>query len=130
MLGYDDVRSTDHGWGPRLQVFVAGADVPAVRSRVDDGLPETFCGRPVRFGWDRTAPRHWVDVQPLGDWLTGHLGFDPRPTPTTLDWLTAPQQKLLGVVRGAVYADPAGELSAVRSARPCAGIRATCGSGC
>jgi hypothetical protein len=35
---------------------------------------------------------------------------------TVLDWLTVPQQRLLGVVRGAVYADPAGELAAVREA--------------
>jgi hypothetical protein len=116
VLGYDSERSTDHGWGPRLQVFVAEPDVAAVRVRVDAGLPESFRGRPVRFGWDSVAPRHWVEVQPLGEWLTGQLGLDPRQGMDPLDWLTVPQQRLLGVVRGAVYADPAGELAAVRAA--------------
>ena len=115
VLGFDSERSTDHGWGPRLQVFVADADVDAVQARVDSGLPEAFRDLPVRFGWDGITPRHWVAVQPLGTWLTGHLGLDPRPGMTTRDWLTVPQQLLLGVVRGAVYADPAGELAAVRS---------------
>jgi hypothetical protein len=116
VLGFDSERSTDHGWGPRLQVFVADADVAAVRERVDRRLPAAFRGWPVRFGWDGVAPRHWVDVQPLGAWLTAHLGLDPRSGMAPLDWLTAPQQLLLGVVRGAVYTDPSGELAAVRAA--------------
>jgi hypothetical protein len=69
----------------------------------------------VRFGWDAVEPRHWVSVVPLGSWLTGHLGLDPLRGMTTRDWLTVPQQLLLGVVRGAVYADPAGELATVRA---------------
>jgi hypothetical protein len=115
VLGFDSERSTDHGWGPRLQVFVAEAHVDAVRARVDGGLPESFRDLPVRFGWDGIAPRHWVSVLPLGTWLLGHLGVDPRSGMGTRDWLTVPQQLLLGVVRGAVYADPAGELAALRS---------------
>jgi hypothetical protein len=115
VLGFDSERSTDHGWGPRLQVFVAEADVDDVRARVDGGLPESFRGLPVRFGWDEIAPRHWVEVVPLGAWLAEHLGLDPRAGMATRDWLTVPQQLLLGVVRGAVYADPAGELAALRA---------------
>jgi len=115
VLGFDSERSTDHGWGPRLQVFVDEADVDAVRARVDAGLPESFRGMPVRFGWDEVEPRHWVSVLPLGAWLLGHLGIDPRSGMAERDWLTVPQQLLLAVVRGAVYADPAGELAAVRS---------------
>lgn len=115
VLGFDSERSTDHGWGLRLQIFVTEADVDAVRVRVDTGLPASFRGLPVRFGWDDVAPRHWVSVVPLGTWLVGHLGVDPRGGMATRDWLTVPQQLLLGVVRGAVYADRAGELGTLRS---------------
>lgn len=115
VLGFDSERSTDHGWGPRLQLLVAEADVDAVRARVDGGLPKSFRGLPVRYGWDEIAAHHWVSVMPLGTWLTTHLGLDPRTGMATRDWLTVPQQLLLGVVRGAVYADPAGELSALRA---------------
>lgn len=114
VLGYDTERSTDHGWGLRLQLFVDERDAVAVRERVDGGLPETYRGWPVRFGWDSHEVRHWVDVTSLGDWLTRQLGVDPRRGMHTVDWLSVPQQQILGVVRGAVYADPGGELAAVR----------------
>ncbi len=110
VLGYDDVRSTDHGWGPRLQVFTdRSADEVALR------LPERFRGRPVSFGWAGLAPRSWVQVLPLGEWLTDHLGVDARPGLGTVDWLLTPQQKLLGAVGGVVLSDPQGELEAVRA---------------
>ena len=39
VLGYDTERSMDHGWGPRLQVFV---DEPAgVRDAIEQALPAT-----------------------------------------------------------------------------------------
>jgi hypothetical protein len=120
VLGYDTERSTDHGWGLRLQVFVAESDVAAVRAVVDGGLPESFRGWPVRFGWEdpeHEGPidvRHFVDVTTLGGWLSGQLGVDSRPGLDVVDWLVMPQQHLLGVVRGAVYADPCGELANVR----------------
>jgi hypothetical protein len=114
VLGYDTERSTDHGWGPRLQLFVAEADVAAVRDAVESGLPETFAGWPVRFGWDGVAPRSWVDVSTLPQWLIGQLGVDASRDVAIRDWLLMPQQLILGVVSGAVYADPAGELAAVR----------------
>ena len=114
VLGYDTARSTDHGWGPRLQVFVAADAVEPARAAVDAGLPEAFGGYPVRFGWDAVEEQHRVDVLTLQDWLTGQLGFDPRAGMDTFDWLTVSQQQLLGVVGGAVYADPDGALAAVR----------------
>lgn len=114
VLGYDTERSTDHGWGPRLQVFVAAGDVDAVRAAVDSGVPQTFLGWPVRYGMDGVEDQHWVDVSSLGVWLKRHLGIDPRAGMSFEDWLSVPQQLILGVVRGAVYADPTGELKRVR----------------
>jgi Domain of unknown function (DUF4037) len=114
VLGYDTARSTDHGWGPRLQLFVGAADVMPVRRLLDAGLPERYRGFAIRYGWDDQTVRHWVDVQTLGDWLTGQVGLDPRGKMHVTDWLCIPQQRLLGVVRGAVYADPRDELAAVR----------------
>jgi hypothetical protein len=58
VLGFDTARSTDHGWGPRVQVFVDAADVEAVAGRIDAGLPDTFRGWPVRYcASSRTARR-------------------------------------------------------------------------
>lgn len=114
VLGFDTPRSTDHGWGPRLQVFVAEHDVRIVRAAVEAGMPERFQGWPVRYGWDGAPVRHHVDVTPLGEWLQGQIGVDPRLGMAVEDWLVIPQQQILGVIRGAVYADPAGELGEIR----------------
>src|SRR3954447_20880781 len=51
VLGFDTSRSTDHGWGPRLQVFVDVEHVPLVRDVVDAGLPdECAVGRRASAG--------------------------------------------------------------------------------
>ncbi|MGH3134609.1 MAG: DUF4037 domain-containing protein [Gaiellaceae bacterium] len=116
VLGFDTQRSTDHGWGPRLQVFVETDDVARVRKAVDDGLPEAFGGWPTRFGWDDVPVSHHVAVTTLGEWLEAKLGFDPRQGVATANWLATPQQVLLEVTRGAVLHDDRGELGAVRDA--------------
>jgi hypothetical protein len=115
VLGFDDVRSTDHGWGPRLVLFAEPRAIEPMRQAVDAGMPSTFRGWPVRYGWDKIAPRHWVEVRTLADWLDEQLGCDPGRGMSLKDWLLVPQQRLLGVVRGAVYHDGLGELARVRS---------------
>jgi hypothetical protein len=116
LLGFDTERSTDHGWGPQLQVFVDAETVDDVRTAVDAGLPDEFRGWPVRYGWDAVAVKHHVHVSTLERWLTRWIGFDPRAGVDTIDWLLTPQQKLLEVTRGAVFHDDSGELTAVRNA--------------
>ena len=115
VLGFDTPRSTDHGWGPQLQVFVAASEVDTVRRIIDSGLPEEFHGWPARFGWDEVAVQHHVNVVSLEKWLESHLGFDPQMDITVQNWLTTPQQLLLEVTAGAVFHDPNGDLKRVRS---------------
>ena len=115
VLGFDTPRSTDHGWGPRLHIFVAASEVDAVRTTIDSNLPEEFHGWPVHFGWDEVAVQHHVNVVPLGEWLESHLGFDPQVDITVQNWLTTPQQLLLEVTAGAVFHDPDGALKRVRN---------------
>ncbi|WP_150243913.1 DUF4037 domain-containing protein [Nocardiopsis quinghaiensis] len=127
VLGLDTERSTDHGWGPRLQLFVADPDERVrVLDTLADGLPDRVHGWPTRFApgdgppgtWppDADAPdgRHRVEVLDPGDWFRGRLGFDPRTGVTTADWLAAPAQRLAEVVGGAVFHDDAGELTGAR----------------
>ena len=116
VLGFDTDRSTDHGWGPRLLVFLNDdADVPVVNQRVATGLPEFFQGWPVRYGWDEVPVAHRVTVTTLSAWLIEHLGVDATLGMGLVDWLVTPEQRLLGVTSGAVYADQTGELTRVRS---------------
>ncbi len=117
VLGYDTARSTDHGWGPRLLVFVESADVAdRVRRRLHTALPEQFHGWPVRYGWDDVPVDHHVTVTTLPSWSVEFLGVDATSGLSDLDWLVTPQQRLLGVTAGPVHADDGGALDRLRRA--------------
>jgi hypothetical protein len=122
VAGFDTQRSTDHDWGPRLQVFLgdhSASSAAAVTAMLASRLPASFRGYPVAFPVTREAggsARHRVEVAGLGDWLTGHLGFDPRHAVTLLDWLATPAQKLAEFTTGEVFHDEPGELTRARAA--------------
>jgi Domain of unknown function (DUF4037) len=116
VLGFDTARSTDHGWGPRLQVFVAAEHVGRLRGKIEAELPDEFRGWPIRFGWDATPVEHHVEIAPLDEWLRSRLGFNPCEGVAVENWLSTPQQALLEVTAGAVFRDDAGELTAARQA--------------
>jgi Domain of unknown function (DUF4037) len=122
VLGFDTARSTDHDWGPRLQILLAAgtpsADAERITGVLAARLPATFRGYPVRFalsGEPPAAARHHVRVAALDDWLRGQLGFDPRAGITTLDWLATPTQRLAELAGGAVFHDGLGELAPARA---------------
>jgi len=119
VLGYDTGRSTDHDWGPRLQIFPAGgkrgAEIHAMLAR---RLPAEFRGFPTAFAVTSDPggpPRHRVEVAHLGSWLEGLLGFDPRQPVAPADWLATPTQRLAEITGGAVFHGGPGELSQARA---------------
>ncbi len=122
VLGFDTERSTDHDWGPRLQLFLdpdhAERHASSITAMLAERLPAVFRGYPVAFGVTREpdgGARHRVEVTDLGTWLTGELGFDPRSGVTARDWLGVPSQRLAEVTAGAVFHDGPGDLSRARS---------------
>jgi hypothetical protein len=135
VAGFDSQRSTDHDWGPRLQLLLPDepGDGPSatITATLTRRLPESFRGYPVRFslsGEPASAARHHVKVGGLGGWLSWVLGFDPRRGVTLLDWLATPAQRLAEFTTGRVFHDGPGELSAARDPAP--GTRTTCGDTC
>jgi Domain of unknown function (DUF4037) len=114
VLGFDDERSTDHGWGPRLTIFVEPGATTSIEAELEARLPAEYGGWPVRYGWDDMPLSHHVDVATLSGWLTARLGFDPCQDVTHRDWLSTPQQLLLEVTAGAVYHDGLGRLVRAR----------------
>jgi hypothetical protein len=115
VLGYDTSRSTDHGWGPRLQLFVEPGETDAVAATLERLLPETFRRWPVRFGWDDIAVSHHVDVDTIDRWLERRVGIGVPASLGPIDWLSTPQQLLLEATAGEVFHDGLGELDAVRA---------------
>lgn len=116
VLGYDTPRSTDHDWGPRAVILVDEGERAGVRERIDRALPETFGGWPVRMGRDGLPLEPHVEVLPVAEWLGAQFGFDPTARPLSpADWLLLPQQRILGLVAGAVFADDTGVLARARA---------------
>lgn len=119
VLGFDTLQSTDHGWGPRVLVFLRDdVDRDVVRSLarvVDERLPDSFRGYPTRFAVRGDGPmRHQVFLTTVADLVADVLGFDPRSPMTAQDWLKTPTQRLRSLTAGAVFEDGPGDLSEVR----------------
>jgi hypothetical protein len=117
--GFDTVRSTDHSWGPRLQIFLGGEDFLArgadLDALLDRELPAEFRGYPVRFAFPSDAPaRHWVHVEDLEDFFASQLGADPAHLRAS-DWLAVPTQVLRELTGGAVFHDGLGRLEPYRA---------------
>jgi Domain of unknown function (DUF4037) len=114
VLGFDTPRSTDHDWGPRLQLFLSDqAAAAGAAARVGEvlaaRLPASFRGYPTVFARSGERPgqrpAHHVLVAGLRSWLTGLLGFDPLTPIALADWLAAPTQLLASITGGAVFHD-------------------------
>ncbi|HEY8471187.1 MAG TPA: DUF4037 domain-containing protein [Natronosporangium sp.] len=106
VLGYDDTVSTDHNFGPRVQLFLEpGAEPAAVRAALA-GLPERF------EGWSGLQ----VEVTTAGEFFASVLGVDPAAGMRLADWLLTPTQRFASLTAGPVFHDPAGSLTARRAA--------------
>ncbi len=129
VLGYDTPRSTDHGWGPRLQLFVSEADYERYRAEMIRALSETLPyeihSYPTRFDKPdignatlteiESGPiTHGVTVHTLRSFFVEYLGCDPRDGLAVTDWLTFPEQRLRTIASGRVFHDGLGELGAIR----------------
>ncbi len=126
VLGFDDAMSTDHHWGPRVQLFVGEDDYQRVADPIHTALanhlPYTFRGYSTNFSEPdpedngtqlpvlvESGPiNHRVSVSTVRGFVQNYLGFDSSTPLQAADWLTFPQQKLRTLTGGAVYHDAVG----------------------
>lgn len=115
VLGLDDATSADHDWGLRLTLLVDPDSVQEVDDLLERELPATSAGHPVRFAttWDPVV-RHRVEVSSVGAFARSRLGLDPAAAWDPVDWLGLTGQSVLELTAGPVFADAAGELTALR----------------
>jgi Domain of unknown function (DUF4037) len=129
VLGFDDETSTDHHWGPRVQLFLRDLE-PAedIHDALANELPVQFGGFPTNFtppseegtmlleAVERGPVNHRVEVETVPGFMVDVLGFDPLDGVELADWLVTPSQRLLSVTAGEVFADPIGHLTDARKA--------------
>ena len=131
-LGFDDEMSTDHSWGPRLQLFLRRQDRETLAGKTDEMLrrvlPHRFLGYPTNFTEPDPADNgtqlmqatesgpvnHLVETLTIKGFFRSYLNFDINGTIGLADWLTFPQQKLRSIVAGAIFHDDIG-LDGVRA---------------
>jgi hypothetical protein len=122
VLGFDSARSTDHNWGPRLQILAGDDAEPGelaeLAGLLERRLPESFRGYPAFFPASQdpaSVPRHWVEVADLHLFLQETVGFDPADSIPVAAWLATPTQRLAEVTGGSVYHDGPGQLTLARA---------------
>ncbi len=126
VLGFDDEMSTDHHWGPRVQLFVSESDHPlvadAIHATLAERLPYSFRGYSTNFSEpdpedngtqqlivaESGSVNHRVTVSTIRGFVQDYLGYDLSVLLEAADWLTFPQQKLRTLIGGAVYHDGIG----------------------
>lgn len=131
VLGFDTAMSTDHGWGPRLHLFLAPEDLLALEGKITkhlaEELPREICGHSTHFtgeslakGCMAPAPegplRHGVQLTTVSRFFESYLGADPFRPIAVMDWLAMPSQRLATVAAGEVYHDGFARLARARSA--------------
>ena len=122
VLGFDTPVSRDHGWGPRVTLFLGHEEFAtagsAIAAALEEALPDTVAGVATRFAQPTAqAPDsigHGIQVTTIGAFFQLWLGCDPRRALATADWLAAPASRLRAVADGAIWHDGPGELAAAR----------------
>lgn len=128
VLGYDDVQSSDHHWGPRFLLFLSPEDYGkyAISEALRQNLPHSFRGYATNFGepdevgvrlpneTDSGPVNHMISIETIEKFFGWYLGCNPYKSLTAADWLTFSEHKLLAVTSGKVFHDGLGELEDIR----------------
>ncbi len=129
VLGYDTPMSMDHGWGPKLTLFLNEDDYERLHISLDEffanHLPFTIHGIPTHFGEPLSDGgrierkedypiHHMVTITTPRLFFMSTLGVDITQTIKPAVWLTIPQQRLRTVREGRIYHDGLGILTNLR----------------
>lgn len=113
-LGFDDVISADHDYGPSFCLWLTEEDYHTygkALQREYDGLPAAFEGVAARKTSSHGGGR--VGVLCIPDFYYALTGFTEAPKRLS-DWMRIPEEGLCTATNGKVFEDPLGEFSRIR----------------
>ena len=139
VMGMDTERSTDHNWGPRMQIFVdssaddsaAGAAegcwiIPRIDKCLREELPFEYRGYSVNFSseaYDKTRSmeksgkrpvNHLIEISGFEDYLKARYSIGKTRGFSPHDWLAFKDQELIEITSGEVFHDGLEKLDAAR----------------
>ncbi|MCL1857802.1 MAG: DUF4037 domain-containing protein [Oscillospiraceae bacterium] len=95
VLGYDDIVSTDHGWGPCPILFLSDCDLH-MRDELtvvfEKNLPSIYKGY--------SGTNVWITT--LNEVIEMYIGEMPQ---NDIDWLSISEHRLLGLTAGRIFID-------------------------
>ncbi len=120
VLGFDDYKSTDHVWGPRLQIFLEEENFNDVKTKLDTlfkyNLPFEYKGFPTNYkaveGWTNngymqnknTYPiNHFVEINTVNSFFNNDIVVNQYREIDFKDWISFPIQHLLELTSGEVF---------------------------
>ncbi len=120
VIGFDTPMSMDHGWGPRMTLFLEKEDYTNHGQDLDEimahNLPLEIHGFPTHFEEpledggvmqmvDSHPIQHMVSITTPEKFFQDYLGVNMHQPLTPRDWLAVPQQKLRTLRAGRIYHD-------------------------
>ena len=106
MLGFDDILSHDHDWGPRFVLFLNESDYKKlgqeVTAKFNKLRPDSFQG----INLSKTKP---ISVQTI-DGFYEELTKFPHPPKSIKEWFTIRENDLCYAQTGKIFYDPTGNL--------------------
>lgn len=116
VLGFDDQRSTDHDWGPRVELFFSSGDFESMGKNIYEvlsyNLPFSFKGFSTHFindylmgDNDQYPIIHRARTYSVDQYFSYILGFNPANGVSEIDWLRTPEQTLRTIKYGRIFHD-------------------------
>lgn len=132
-FGFDDYKSTDHVWGPRLQIFLNEENFSELKDKLDTlfkyNLPFQYKGFPTNYksveGWFSNAYmqykevypiNHFIEIETANSFVNRDIVINKDWQIDFNDWLTFPIQNLFELTSGEIFYDGTGELTKARQA--------------
>ena len=126
VLGFDDQRSTDHDWGPRVELFFSSEDFESVGKSIYEvlsfNLPFSFKGFSTHFindylmgDTDKYPIIHRARTYSVGEYFTYFLGFNPANEISEIDWLRTPEQHFRTIRSSMIFHDGLSALQGIKN---------------
>lgn len=115
-LGFDDLISTDHDYGPSFCLWLSQQDYLDIGKKLQaayDALPGDFLGVPKRVASPYSSQR--VGVFSISSFYQMFVG-PYLPPKNDIEWLLIPEENLSAATNGTVFCDNLGEFTSVREA--------------